>query len=201
MRGATDVDSTGAPVRRAEGGLIVRELPTPGLSEIILEGLDNAWNPLVERLAGISDDEYCWEPTRNCWTIRPGSDGTMIADWAKPDPVPAPVTTIAWRSWHIAVDCLDGYSGRLFDSTGTGLTGLNWVRTPDEALTMLAAAWSVFRSGVEGWGSEGLWSLLGPAWGPFANHTNLDLAIHAQREVIHHGAEIALLRDLYASQQ
>jgi DinB superfamily len=195
------VGTAGASVRRTEGGLIVRELPTPGLSEIILEGLDNAWNPLLERLAGIGDDEYRWEPAQNCWTIRPGSDGTMVADLVKPDPVPAPVTTIAWRSWHIAVDCLDGYSSRLFDRRGTGLIGLNWVRTPDEAQTMLAAAWSLFRSGVEGWGNDGLWSLLGPSWGPFANHTNLDLAIHAQREVIHHGAEIGLLRDLYASQR
>ena len=105
------------------------------LSPIILEGLDNAWNPLLERLAGVSDDEYTWEPTRNSWPIHPSpdDDGVMVADWADPDPVPAPVTTIAWR-----------------------------------------------------------------CWGPFADHTNLALAIHAEREVIHHGAEIALLRDLYA---
>jgi hypothetical protein len=64
---------------------------------------------------------------------------------------------------------------------------------------MLAAAWQVFRAGVVGWGDDELWSLLGPAWGPYAEHTNLALAIHAQREVIHHGAEIALLRDLYAA--
>ena len=124
----------------------------------------------------------------------------MIADWADPDPVPAPVTTIAWRCWHIAVDCLDSYSSRLFGATGTGLTGLDWVGTATEAQAMLAAAWSVFRAGVVGWGDDGLWSLLGPAWGPYAEHTNLALAIHAQREVIHHGAEIALLRDLYAAQ-
>ena len=66
---------------------------------------------------------------------------------------------------------------------------------------MLAAAWSVFRSGVAAWGDDRLLTLLGPAWGPYSNHTKLDLAIHAQREVIHHGAEIALLRDLYAARQ
>jgi DinB family protein len=175
----------------------VRSIPTQSLSEIILEGLDNAWNPLLERLAGISDDEYTWEPVANCWTIRTSDDGSMVADWADPDPIPAPVTTIAWRCWHIAVDCLDSYSSRLFDSTGTGLSGVNWVRSADEAQQMLAAAWSAFRSGVAAWGDDGLWPLLGPKWGPYASYTNLDLALHAQREVIHHGAEIALLRDLY----
>ncbi|HEX3087849.1 MAG TPA: DinB family protein [Ilumatobacteraceae bacterium] len=167
------------------------------LSAVILEGLDNAWNPLLERLAGIADDEYMWEPTTSCWTVREDAEGRTVADWADPDPVPAPVTTIAWRCWHIAVDCLDSYSSRLFGATGTGLSGLEWVHTANEAQSMLAAAWDVFRAGVVDWGDDGVWKLLGPAWGPYAERTNLALAIHAQREVIHHGAEIALLRDLY----
>lgn len=174
-------------------------VPNGNVSAIILEGLDNAWNPLIERLGGISEGEYLWEPAPNCWTIRTSSDGAIVADWADPDPIPAPVTTIAWRCWHIAVDCLDSYSARLFGTTGTGLTGLHWVGTADEAQTMLTAAWAVFRAGVSSWGDDGLLDLLGPAWGPYASHTNLALALHAQREVIHHGAEIALLRDLYAA--
>ncbi len=174
-------------------------VPTGSVSEIILDGLDNAWNPLIERLSGISESEYLWQPASSCWTIRPGSGGTMVADWADPDPIPAPVTTIAWRCWHIAVDCLDSYSARLFGTTGTGLTGLHWVGTSDDAQASLAAAWAVFRAGAASWGDDGLHGLLGPAWGPYANHTNLALALHAQREVIHHGAEIALLRDLYAA--
>ncbi len=175
--------------------------PVPSLSAIILEGLDDAWDPLLERLDGISDDEYTWEPVASCWTIRPDNEGGMVADWADPDPVPAPVTTIAWRCWHIAVDCLDSYSSRLFGATGTGLTGPSWVHKPDQAQAMLSAAWVVFRSGVAAWGDEGLWMPLGSAWGPYAEHNNLALAVHAQREVIHHGAEIALLRDLYAFRQ
>ena len=176
----------------------MRSYPTDSLSEIILESLDNAWTPLVDRMADLADDEYMWEPVAGCWTVRANGEGTMIADWADPDPVPAPVTTIAWRTWHIAADCLDGYSQRLFERAGTGLSGPRWVSSVDEARAMLGAAWALFRSGVEGWGDEGLWPLLGQAWGPFATYTNLDLVLHAQREVIHHGAEIALLRDLYA---
>ena len=40
---------------------------------------------------------------------------------------------------------------------------------------------------------------LGSAWAPYSDHTNLALVLHAHREVIHHGSEIALLRDLYAA--
>ncbi len=34
--------------------------------------------------------------------------------------------------------------------------------------------------------------------GPYAQANTVDLALHVLDEVIHHGAEIALLRDLYS---
>jgi hypothetical protein len=37
----------------------------------------------------------------------------------------------------------------------------------------------------------------GPAEGPFADYPMAALVLHINREVIHHGAEVALLRDLY----
>ena len=43
--------------------------------------------------------------------------------------------------------------------------------------------------------------MLGPRWGPFAEHSLVDLVLHALHEVTHHAAEIALLRDLYAAQR
>ncbi|MDV7268912.1 DinB family protein, partial [Rhodococcus oxybenzonivorans] len=36
-----------------------------------------------------------------------------------------------------------------------------------------------------------------PSEGPFADRSMAALVLHVNREVIHHGAEIALLRDLY----
>jgi hypothetical protein len=106
---------------------------------------------------------------------------------------------MAWRMWHIGVDCLDSYSSRLFDTTGSGLSGRDWVMDAGDAGRRMEQAWTSFRTGVATWGEEGLLLALGPNWGPYANHSNLDLALHAQREVVHHGAEIALLRDLYAA--
>ena len=45
---------------------------------------------------------------------------------------------------------------------------------------------------------EGRWlDPLGPGAGPFAESALLGIGLHAADEFIHHGAEIALLRDLY----
>ena len=43
----------------------------------------------------------------------------------------------------------------------------------------------------------GLAEPCGPAEGPYAEESMATLVLHINREVIHHGAEIALLRDLY----
>ena len=176
----------------------MRDSPVSTLGVVVRDALDNAWSPLLPRLAAIDERQYRWEPAPGCWTIRHGADGWR-ADWADPDPDPAPLTTIAWRAWHIAVDCLDSYSGRLFGRTGTGLTGTAWVGTHTEATALLDAAWRVFRDGVDTWSEADLLAPLGERWGDFARHTNADLALHAAREVIHHGAEITLLLDLHRS--
>jgi hypothetical protein len=42
---------------------------------------------------------------------------------------------------------------------------------------------------------------IGPAEGQWAEHSMSELVLHINREVIHHGAEIACIRDLYAHTQ
>ena len=46
-------------------------------------------------------------------------------------------------------------------------------------------------------GEDGLARPCGPAEGPYAREPMATLVLHIHREVIHHGAEVALLRDLY----
>jgi hypothetical protein len=164
---------------------------------IVVDSLDRAWEPLPARLAGITDAEYEWEPAPACWTVRSRADGSWHADWHEPEPEPAPLTTIAWRCWHIAVDCLDSYSSRAFGASGTGLTETAWVGAWAEADDLLNRAWTVFRAGVAAWNDDDLLTPLGPRFPMNAERSHLDLALHAEREIVHHGAEIALLRDLY----
>ncbi|MGH9041233.1 MAG: DinB family protein, partial [Acidimicrobiia bacterium] len=73
----------------------------------LLEQLTWHWDGhLRPRLAGLTDEEYFWEPVDGCWSIRPRGEarsamaaggGDMVADFEFPEPTPTPVTTIAWR--------------------------------------------------------------------------------------------------------
>jgi hypothetical protein len=72
-----------------------------GLKQELVLLSDEVWRRTRERLEGLSDEEYLWEPVPGCWTIRPGADGTWTADWPLPRPSPEPFTTIAWRLWHL----------------------------------------------------------------------------------------------------
>jgi hypothetical protein len=67
----------------------------------------------------------------------------------------------------------------------------------DEALAQLDAAYDAWSAGVTGLGEEGLARAVGSAEGPWAESPYADLVLHINRELIHHGAEICLLRDLY----
>src|SRR5690349_6731754 len=106
-----------------------------------LESLDQVWGPIAARRIGMTDDEFLWEPAAGCWTVHQ-REGRVVADSRGPvDPDPAPITTIAWREWHIAVDALDSYSGRLFGRTGTGLAADEWTVDVDLSGALLERAW------------------------------------------------------------
>lgn len=163
----------------------------------LTESLDYVWARVRGRLDDLGDEEYLWEPVAGCWTVRPGHPPT--ADRVFPDPEPAPVTTIAWRTWHIAVECVDGYSERAFAAKALDLGEQEWFLSAAEARHALDRAWAVFRDGCLALGEDGLWRTLGPAFGPFAESTYAAMLLHCQDEVSHHGAEISLLRDLYVA--
>jgi hypothetical protein len=50
---------------------------------------------------------------------------------------------------------------------------------------------------VRGLDESGLRAPVGSAEGAWADHPMIELVLHINREVIHHGAENALMRDLY----
>lgn len=69
--------------------------------------------------------------------------------------------------------------------------------TAAQALSQLDEVYAAWIGGVRGLDVEGLSQPCGPAEGPFAESSMAPLVLHISRETIHHGAEIALLRDLY----
>ncbi len=57
-----------------------------------------------------------------------------------------------------------------------------------------------WHDGIAALDEDGLRRPLGPKGGDFAGDPMAALIIHINREVMHHGGEICLLRDLYRSQ-
>jgi DinB superfamily len=68
-----------------------------------------------------------------------------------------------------------------------------------QALRQLDDVYAGWVAGVRGLGEADLARPCGPAEGYFAEYSMAALVLHINREAIHHGAEIALLRDLYAN--
>ncbi|GGL19012.1 hypothetical protein Sme01_36090 [Sphaerisporangium melleum] len=168
-----------------------------------------AWHwteQLRDRLDGLTDDEYFWEPVPGCWNVRPrgtgtapiqAGTGTVTIDFAMPVPEPPPVTTIAWRLGHVIVGVLAARNAAHFGGAPVGYESFEYAATAAGALAQLDAEYATWLAGVESLGEAGLARLCGPAEGPFAERPMAELVLHINRELIHHLAEVCLLRDLY----
>jgi DinB superfamily len=166
-------------------------------TEQLTEQLDWHWRQqLRPRLDGLTDDEYFWEPVAGCWSVRPRGDEVAI-DWEYPQPTPPPVTTIAWRLAHIIVGIFGARTASHFGGPPCDYESFRYAGTAGEALRQLDEAYAAWAKGVRGLDAEALARPCGPAEGPYAALPMAGLVLHINRETIHHGAEIALLRDLY----
>lgn len=173
--------------------------------------LDWHWqNQARPRLAGLTDDEYLWEPVDGCWSVRPRPQtkaelahgaGEHVLEFAWPEPTPPPVTTIAWRMAHLVVGVFGQRSAAHFEGPPTTWDDHDYAGTAAGGLAQLDAAYATWAEGVRGLGGEGLNRPCGPAEGYFAEYPLGALVLHINREGIHHLAEIALLRDLYRNTQ
>lgn len=185
-------------------------MPTTDLdwTDLLLEQLTWHWDVSARpRLDGLTDEEYLWEPVPGSWNLRPRGEeittmaaggGDWVADFEHPEPSPAPVTTIAWRLAHLLVGVFGQRNASHFGGPPVDYATRVWPTTAADALGQLDAEHDRWVAGVRGLGADGLARPVGPAEGPFAEHPYATLVLHIHREAIHHLAEIALLRDLYA---
>jgi hypothetical protein len=168
---------------------------TTDLTTHLADQLDWHWrNQLRPRLDGLTDAEYFWEPVPDCWTVHP--DGGI--DFAYPPPQPEPVTTIAWRLAHVIVGVLAMRAHSHFGGPPAAYETWTYATDATTALRQLDDAYDSWMTGVRNLTADDLEHPVGPAEGPYSEMPMLALVLHINREVIHHGAEIALLRDLYA---
>ena len=174
----------------------------------LYDQLDWHWsNQLRPRLDGLTDDEYFWEPVAGCWSVRPRGTSTapisvgagdFTCDYAMPEPTPPPVTTIAWRLAHIIVGVLGQRTASHFGGPPVDYESFAYAGTAAGALGQLDEVYAGWSKGVRELGADGLARPCGKAEGPYAKDPLSTLILHINRETIHHGAEVALLRDLYA---
>jgi DinB superfamily len=161
-------------------------------------------NQLRPRLEGLSDAEYFWEPVEGCWSVRPRAQaaaalavgsGPYVIDFAFPEPDPPPVTTIAWRLGHLIVGIFGDRNARYFGGPAISYQSYDYPASADQALVALDAQYQRWIDGVRDMHLDRLAERCREPG--FETDSMAALILHIHREVIHHGAEIALLRDLY----
>ncbi|WP_406449384.1 DinB family protein [Streptomyces sp. NBC_01622] len=163
------------------------------------------------RVGPMTDEEYFWEPVPGCWSVRrradgPGARATVLVgqgDWGRdsaayPHPWPPPFTTLAWRLSHLA----ELLTLRADHTAGSHTLTRDDYRVSGDAAGAVAA----FDSGADAW-RKALRSVDDAALdtvgyctyphGSDAEEPFIDIVWWVNQEVLHHGAEIAMLRDLY----
>jgi hypothetical protein len=157
---------------------------------------------LVKVLADLDDREFFWEPVPDCWTVHDRNEqraksadgsGRWVIDYELPEPDPAPVTTIAWRTVHIAAvnhlywDYAFGPATATFDleMPGNAHDAVTWLADSQGNLTRVLARLD----------DNGLDELVRTNWGDRWPVSRVFTTLI--NEQVHHGAEISLLRDLY----
>ena len=161
------------------------------------------------RLAGLTDDEYFWEPVPGCCTIRRTDSGAYRGDDAdRPVAVlrPAtgagdpPFTTIAWRLWHL-IGCYGGKRNPQWLGVQRPPGGFERddpaPATAAAAIAALERAHAFWQGVLQELPAASWWEPLGPVAGPYAEDDRASLVLHQLDEQIHHGAELGVLRDLY----
>jgi hypothetical protein len=159
----------------------------------------------------MTDDEYLWEPVPNCWSLRPQAKGPgpgarfLVGggEWGRdaapsPHPVPPPFTTIAWRLSHLS----EMLAMRADYTNGSSSLTQQEYESPGDAAGAVAA----FHAAASAWraallsADDAALDQVGYSTYPHGSDPEdrfIETAWWVNQEVLHHGAEIALLRDLY----
>ncbi len=152
---------------------------------------EKAYNRLHTRLDGLTDEEYLWEPAPLAWSVRDTPEGVRF-DFALMPVAPAPITTIAWRLTHVIDLLREHRCHRVLGVPPTADVDEVWITTSaTEAISFLEHAFATWRGYLAATDPA---QLFDPSEGWSDRFT---FALHIIDELIHHAAEIGLLRDLY----
>lgn len=171
----------------------------PPATELLLEQAQYAYRVLEARLHGLTEAEFLWEPVAGCWSLRERG-GRWRLEVQYPEPNDPPLTTIAWRLVH----CSTGVHAAAAAVLAKATEGV--LDVPEFAFEQpLDGALAAWRDGTErleralaSADGESLGREFAAPWAPrdFTPAWRF-VAVLGLHEVVHHGAEIGCLRDLY----
>lgn len=148
------------------------------------------------RLQGLTDAEFWWQPVPDSWTVKedPAAPSGWTYDYEFPPPSPAPVTTIAWRLVHIAANNWI-YWEYAFGPGKWTFPDLAVPSTADDALRN----WRQSRDPITAWLDRATDNDLDEMRPSHlgADRSAGEVVKILLDEEVHHGAELALMRDLY----
>ncbi|MFC8238913.1 DinB family protein [Streptomyces sp. NPDC056661] len=205
-------------------------MATPPRLIPLLQQFDFARGRLADRMTGpvmdsgngtdvevvsMTDEEYLWEPVPGCWSVRrraagPGPGATVLVgagDWGRdsaqpPHPAPPPFTTVAWRLSHLS----ELLALRADHTNGShALTRDDYVVAGDAAGAIAAfeSAATAWREALLGADDAAL-DTVGHSTYPHGSDPEdpfIETVWWVNQELLHHGAEIALIRDLFRARR
>jgi hypothetical protein len=152
---------------------------------------EKAYNRFRPRLDGLDDDEYLWEPAPLAWSVRETAAGLRF-DFGLLPVAPAPITTIAWRLTHVIDLLREDRCWRVLGVEPAADADEVWITTSAiEALELFERAFATWRGYLDATDPARLFEAT-EGW-----PDRFTFALHIIDELIHHAAEVSLLRDLY----
>ena len=158
---------------------------------------------LTERLAGLSDEEYLWQPAPGSWTVRlDEAGGRNLVDtevWA-PTGDAAPPRSIAWSIGHLG----SGVAIRadwLVGAHRAEHADFDWPLTADAGVRFMLDGLALWRNGLATMTDADL-DTVGRSAYPHGLDPELpliEIVWWVAKELIWHSAEIWFVRDLYAA--
>ena len=179
---------------------------------VLIDQLVDSKELAAARIDGLTADEHLWEPYPNMWSVRRRSEartpdafgpGEWVIDHDRSiNPFAAgPLTTIAWRLAHLC----SGFAGRWEWTFGSRSIEpkmmIDFSSDPEVAL------WSLWQS-VDRWAAsletltDDQLDVAGYGQYPYGLDPEIPfigIIRWTNRELIHHLAEVALLRDMHAA--
>ncbi|WP_206715317.1 DinB family protein [Cellulosimicrobium arenosum] len=180
-------------------------LQVPTALAVVRGQLGFSWLELADRLATVTQDELEWEPGPGALrVVRRGTErtprtlgpGEWVMEWPEGADSPQP-RTIAWLVAHLTEAYLERWEWT-FGAHERRRDSVEFSGEVGPAVAGLRHEVDRWRVGVDALGDDEAFTVgLSQATPIDAQSPFVHLVAHMNRELVHHGAEIMVLQDLY----